>query len=100
VFIFGNNQDFFHIHSRAVARLIKVIQAPHPLIEVCRKAALTLESLASELQNKAILAAYEHTFVELAFSDPKLSDTFARILWELSSRSSSKIATARGVWGS
>ena len=77
-----------------------MIQAPHPLTEVCRKAALTLESLASELQNKAILLAYEHTFAELAFSDPKLSDTFARILWELSSRSNSKVATARGVWGS
>ncbi|KAI5058480.1 hypothetical protein GOP47_0026650 [Adiantum capillus-veneris] len=84
----------------AIGRLVKIIQAPHPLSEVCRKAALTLESLASEPQNKSLLLAYEHTFAELAFSDAKLSDTFARILWELSSRSSSKVAAARGVWGS
>ncbi|MCO5572866.1 hypothetical protein L7F22_026625 [Adiantum nelumboides] len=84
----------------AIGRLVKIIQAPHPLSEVCRKAALTLESLASEPQNKSLLLAYEHTFAELAFSDAKLSDTFARILWELSSRSSLKVAAARGVWGS
>lgn len=84
----------------AIGRLIKIIQVPHPLSEVCRKAALTLESLASEPQNRSLLLAYEHTFAELAFSDAKLSDTFARILWELSSRSGSKVAVARGVWGS
>lgn len=84
----------------AIGRLVKIIQAPHPLSEVCRKAALTLESLASEPQNRSLLLAYESTFAELAFFDAKLSDTFARILWELSSRSDSKVATARGVWGS
>eukprot|EP00249_Psilotum_nudum_P006935 c20169_g1_i1 orf=230-1501(+) len=84
----------------AIGRLVKIIQAPHPLSEVCRKAALTLESLASEPQNKTLLLAYEHTFAELAFFDARLSDIFARILWELSSGSNSKVATARGVWGS
>lgn len=84
----------------AIGRLVRIIQAPHPLSEVCRKAALTLESLASEQQNRSLLLAYEHAFAELSFLDPRLSDTFARILWELSSRSDSKIAMARGVWGS
>ncbi|KAH7277649.1 hypothetical protein KP509_39G060900 [Ceratopteris richardii] len=84
----------------AIGRLVKIIQAPHALSEVCRKAALTLESLSSEPQNKSLLLAYEHTFAELAFSDGKFSDTFARILWELSSRSGSKVSAARGVWGS
>ncbi|KAJ7528070.1 hypothetical protein O6H91_16G082300 [Diphasiastrum complanatum] len=83
----------------AVGRLLRVIQAPHPVAEVCRKAALTLESLASEPENRTLLLAYEHSFAELALLDTRMSDTFARILWELSSKSNAK-NTARGIWGS
>lgn len=80
-------------------RLLKVIKTPHPVPEVCRKAATILESLASEPQNRAMLLAYENTFAEILFSDGKYSDTFARILYELTSRPSNKVATARGIWG-
>eukprot|EP01018_Ginkgo_biloba_P001227 Gb_12706 [translate_table: standard] len=83
----------------AIGRLLKIIQSPHPLSEVCRKAALTLESLACEPQNRVQLMAYENTFAEIAFSDARLSDTFARILYELTSRANSKLGTVRGVWG-
>ncbi|KAM7466913.1 hypothetical protein LguiB_014475 [Lonicera macranthoides] len=83
----------------AVDRLLKVIKMPHPVPEVCRKAATILESLASEPQNRAMLLAYENTFAEILFSDGKYSDTFARILYELTSRPSNKVATARGIWG-
>ncbi|KAG9451895.1 hypothetical protein H6P81_004799 [Aristolochia fimbriata] len=83
----------------ALDRLLKVIRTPHPVPEVCRKAALILESLSTEPQNKALLLAYEHTFAEIAFSDARHSDTFARILYELSARPGSKVATARGIWG-
>ncbi|XP_024517351.1 armadillo repeat-containing protein LFR isoform X1 [Selaginella moellendorffii] len=83
----------------AVGRLLRIVQTPHPLQEVVRKAALTLESLASEPENRSILLAYEHTFAELALTDARTSDMFARILWELSSRTGSK-SSARGVWGS
>jgi hypothetical protein len=83
----------------AVDRLLKVIRAPHPVPEVCRKAATILESLASEPQNRAMLLAYENTFAEILFSDGKYSDMFARILYELTSRPSHKIASARGIWG-
>ncbi|BBN68161.1 ARM repeat superfamily protein, partial [Prunus dulcis] len=58
----------------AIDRLLKVIKAPHPVPEVCRKAAMILESLV-------------------------YSDTFARILYELTSRPNNKVAAARGVWG-
>ncbi|KAH9300091.1 hypothetical protein KI387_011674, partial [Taxus chinensis] len=83
----------------AIGRLLKIIQSPHPLLEVCRKAALTLENLACEPQNRTQLMAYESTFAEIAFSDARLSDTFARILYELTSKANSKLGTARGVWG-
>ncbi|KAI5580291.1 hypothetical protein BDE02_08G145400 [Populus trichocarpa] len=83
----------------AVDRLLRVIRAPHPVPEVCRKAAMILESLVSEPQNKALLLAYENTFAEILFSDTRYSDTFARILYELTSRPSNKFTAARGVWG-
>ncbi|XP_047334328.1 armadillo repeat-containing protein LFR [Impatiens glandulifera] len=83
----------------AVDRLLKVIKAPHPVPEVCRKAALILESLVSEPQNRGMLLVYENAFVEILMSDGRYSDTFARILNELTARPSSKVATARGIWG-
>ncbi|KVH91278.1 armadillo repeat-containing protein LFR [Cynara cardunculus var. scolymus] len=83
----------------AVDRLLKVIKAPHPVPEVCRKAAMILESLVSEPQNRPLLLAYENAFAEILFSDGKYSDTFARILFELTSKPNSKVATARGIWG-
>ncbi|KAK9068203.1 hypothetical protein SSX86_012314 [Deinandra increscens subsp. villosa] len=83
----------------AVDRLLKVIKAPHPVPEVCRKAAMILESLVSEPQNRPVLLAYENAFAEILFSDGKYSDTFARILFELTSKPNSKVATARGIWG-
>ncbi|XP_059632434.1 armadillo repeat-containing protein LFR [Cornus florida] len=83
----------------AVDRLLKVIKAPHPVPEVCRKAAMILESLVSEPQNKALLLSYENAFAEILLSDGKYSDMFARILYELTSRPSNKVATARGFWG-
>ncbi|OVA09872.1 hypothetical protein BVC80_1751g22 [Macleaya cordata] len=83
----------------AVDRLLKVIRMPHPVPEVCRKAALILESLVGEPQNKALLLAYENAFAEILFSDSRHSDTFARILFELTSKPNNKVATAHGVWG-
>ncbi|RAL54584.1 unnamed protein product [Cuscuta campestris] len=83
----------------AIDRLLKVIKAPHPVPEICRKAALVLESLVSEPQNKTLLLGYEHAFTEMLFGEPKYSDIFARILYELTSRPSNKITTARGIWG-
>ncbi|KAJ4722566.1 Armadillo repeat-containing protein LFR [Melia azedarach] len=83
----------------AIDRLLKVIKSPHPVPEVCRKAAMILESLVSEPQNRALLLAYENAFAEIVFSDGRYSDTFARILYELTSRPNNKIAAARGIWG-
>ncbi|XP_076936015.1 armadillo repeat-containing protein LFR-like [Bidens hawaiensis] len=83
----------------AVDRLLKVIKAPHPVPEVCRKAAMILESLVSEPQNRPLLLAYENAFAEILFTDGKYSDTFARILFELTSKPNNKVATARGIWG-
>ncbi|GMY27288.1 armadillo repeat-containing protein LFR [Fagus crenata] len=83
----------------AIDRLLKVIKTPHPVPEICRKAAMILESLVSEPQNRALLLAYENAFAEILFTDGRYSDTFARILYELTSRPSNKVAAARGVWG-
>ncbi|KAL9671736.1 hypothetical protein QQ045_009307 [Rhodiola kirilowii] len=83
----------------AIDRLLKVIKAPHPVPEVCRKAGLILETLVSEPQNRVLLLAYENAFAEILFSDGRYSDTFARILYELTSRPNNKVATARGIWG-
>ena len=60
---------------------------------------MILENLVSEPQNKPLLLVYENAFAEMLFSDGRYSDTFARILFELTSRPSNKVATARGIWG-
>ncbi|KAF5186219.1 Armadillo repeat-containing protein lfr [Thalictrum thalictroides] len=83
----------------AVDRLLKVIKTPHPIPEVCRKAAMILESLVSEPQNKALLLVYENTFAEMLFLEGRHADTFARILYELTSKTNNKVATTRAVWG-
>ncbi|KAJ9182197.1 hypothetical protein P3X46_006220 [Hevea brasiliensis] len=83
----------------AVDRLLKVIKTPHPVPEVCRKAAMILESLVSEPQNRALLLACENAFADILFSDSRYSDTFGRILYELTSRPNNKFTAARGVWG-
>ena len=46
---------------------------------------MILESLVSEPQNRVLLLAYENAFAEILFSDGRYSDTFARILYELTS---------------
>ncbi|KAK9137534.1 hypothetical protein Sjap_008128 [Stephania japonica] len=84
----------------AIDRLLKVVKAPHPVPEVCRKAAMILESLVAEPQNKAVLLSYENMFAEILFSDCRHSDTFARILYELTSRPGNKVTTTHGIWGS
>lgn len=78
---------------------MKVIKTPHPVPEVCRKAALIIENLVLEPQNKPQLLVYENAFAEMVFSETRYADTFARILYELNSRPSNKIASARGIWG-
>ncbi|CAN0857270.1 Armadillo repeat-containing protein LFR [Linum grandiflorum] len=83
----------------AVDRLLKVIKMPHPVPEICRKAAMILESLVSEPQNRPLLLIYENSFAEILFSESKYSDTFARILYELTARPNSKFTAARGIWG-
>ncbi|KAL6503479.1 hypothetical protein OROGR_025402 [Orobanche gracilis] len=83
----------------AVDRLLKVIRTPHPVAEVCRKAALILENLVMEPQNKPLMVAYENVFADMLFSESRYADTFARILHELTYRPSNKIASARGIWG-
>ncbi|KNA06613.1 hypothetical protein SOVF_179340 isoform A [Spinacia oleracea] len=83
----------------AIDRLLKVVKAPHPVPEICRKAATILESLVSEPQNRVPLLAYENAFAEILFSESKHADTFARILYELTSRPNNKQGSARGVWG-
>ncbi|KAL1367409.1 hypothetical protein HN51_021474 [Arachis hypogaea] len=83
----------------AIDRLLKVIKTPHPVPEVCRKAAMILESLVSEPQNRTLLLAYENAFAEILFMESKYSDTFARILYELTSRPNNRVAMARGIWG-
>nr|GMD70009.1 armadillo repeat-containing protein LFR-like [Ipomoea batatas] len=83
----------------AIDRLLKVIKSPHPVPEICRKAALVLESLVSEPQNKTLLLVYENAFAEMLFGESKYSDIFARILYELTSRPSNKMAPPRGIWG-
>lgn len=60
---------------------------------------MILESLASEPQNRAPLLAYENVFAEILFSDVRYSDSFARILYELTSRPNNKVTAARGIWG-
>ncbi|PIN16607.1 hypothetical protein CDL12_10739 [Handroanthus impetiginosus] len=83
----------------AVDRLLKVIKTPHAVPEICRKAALILENLVLEPQNKPMLLAYENAFADMLFSETRYTDTFARILYELTSRPNNKVASARGIWG-
>ncbi|KAJ3696996.1 hypothetical protein LUZ61_000701 [Rhynchospora tenuis] len=82
----------------AVDRLIKIVRV-HTVPEVCRKAAMILESLVSESQNRQMLMAHETTFVEILMADGKYSETFARILYELTAKPNSKMSSARAVWG-
>ncbi|KAL6523575.1 hypothetical protein OROGR_017178 [Orobanche gracilis] len=88
-----------HMTRGAVDRLLKVIRTPHPVAEVCRKAALILENLVMEPQNKPLMVAYENVFADMLFSESRYADTFARIFHELTYRPSNKIASARGIWG-
>ncbi|KAF3338016.1 Armadillo repeat-containing protein LFR [Carex littledalei] len=82
----------------AVDRLIKIVRV-HTVPEVCRKAAMILESLVSESQNRLMLMAHETTFSEILMSEGKYSETFARILYELTAKPNSKMSSARAVWG-
>ncbi|GFP86061.1 armadillo repeat-containing protein lfr [Phtheirospermum japonicum] len=92
-------QIYKRLVEMAVDRLLKVIKTPHPMPEICRKATLILENLVSEPQNKPVLIAYENVFADMLFSETRYTDAFARILYELTSRPSNKIAPARGIWG-
>lgn len=100
-FFFGKvwTKHMLAMYSRAVDRLLKVIKTPHPVPEICRKATLILENLVLEPQNKPLLLAYENAFVEMVFSENRYTDAFARILFELTSRPSNRVAPARGIWG-
>ncbi|XP_073526584.1 uncharacterized protein [Phyllobates terribilis] len=82
-----------------IERLLKIIKGPHPVPEICRKAAMILESLVLEPQNRALMVAFENVFAEILFSDNKQSDSFARILFELTSRPNNRMGAARGIWG-
>ncbi|KAE8668068.1 Armadillo repeat-containing protein LFR [Hibiscus syriacus] len=83
----------------AVDRILKVIKTPHPVPEVCRKAAMIIEHLASDPQNRTSLLGYENSCAEILFSDGRHSDTFARILFELTSKPNNKIAALCRIWG-
>ncbi|XP_074269673.1 armadillo repeat-containing protein LFR [Silene latifolia] len=83
----------------AIDRLLKVIKAPHPVPEICRKASTIIENLVSEPQNRQYLLAFENAFAEILFSESKHADAFARILHELTSRPSNKQGITRGIWG-
>ncbi|KAJ0975608.1 hypothetical protein J5N97_017573 [Dioscorea zingiberensis] len=54
--IFSSSKPSF-IRMTAVDRLLKIVRTPHPVPEVCRKAAMILESLVSEPQNRVALLA-------------------------------------------
>uniref|UniRef100_A0A0E0LN65 SWI/SNF-like complex subunit BAF250 C-terminal domain-containing protein n=1 Tax=Oryza punctata TaxID=4537 RepID=A0A0E0LN65_ORYPU len=83
----------------AVDRLLKVVKTPHPVPEVCRKASMIVESLVSEPQNRMHLLVHENTFAEILTSEGKYSDTFARILYELTARPSNKVTAGQAIWG-
>ncbi|PNT68958.1 armadillo repeat-containing protein LFR isoform X2 [Brachypodium distachyon] len=83
----------------AIDRLLKIVKAPHPVPEVCRKATVILESLVSEPQNKMHLLVHENTFAEILTTEGKYSDTFARILYELTARPSNKVTSGQAIWG-
>ncbi|KAI4984297.1 hypothetical protein ZWY2020_055257 [Hordeum vulgare] len=82
----------------AVDRLLKIIKAPHPVSEVCRKAAVILESLVSEPQNRMHLMVHDNNFAEILTSEGN-ADTFARILYELTARPSNKVTSGQAIWG-
>ncbi|KAL6634681.1 hypothetical protein ACP70R_027352 [Stipagrostis hirtigluma subsp. patula] len=83
----------------AVDRLLKIVKMPHPVPEVCRKTSMILESLVSEPQNRMHLLVHENTFAEILTTDGKYSDTFARILYELTARPSNKVTSGQAIWG-
>ncbi|OEL37102.1 Armadillo repeat-containing protein LFR [Dichanthelium oligosanthes] len=83
----------------AVDRLLKIVKTPHPVPEVCRKTSMILESLVSEPQNRMHLLVHENTFAEILTTDGKYSDTFARILYELTARPSNKGTSGQAIWG-
>ncbi|TVU29462.1 hypothetical protein EJB05_21028, partial [Eragrostis curvula] len=83
----------------AVDRLLKIVKAPHPVPEICRKTSMILESLVSEPQNRMHLLVHENTFAEILTTESKYSDTFARILYELTARPSNKVTSGHAIWG-
>ncbi|KAJ1279756.1 hypothetical protein BS78_04G179700 [Paspalum vaginatum] len=83
----------------AVDRLLKIVKTPHPVPEVCRKTSMILESLVSEPQNRMHLLVHENTFAEILTTEGKYSDTFARILYELTARPSNKVTSGQAIWG-
>ncbi|KAG2659460.1 armadillo repeat-containing protein LFR-like isoform X2 [Panicum virgatum] len=83
----------------AVDRLLKTVKMPHPVPEVCRKTSMILESLVSEPQNRMHLLVHENTFAEILMTEGKYSDTFARILYELTARPSNKVTSGHAIWG-
>ncbi|TVU29476.1 hypothetical protein EJB05_21042, partial [Eragrostis curvula] len=84
----------------AIDRLLKIVKAPpHPVPEICRKTSMILESLVSEPQNRMHLLVHENTFAEILTTESKYSDTFARILYELTARPSNKVTSGHAIWG-
>ncbi|CAN6969509.1 unnamed protein product [Brassica oleracea var. botrytis] len=51
----------------AIDRLLKVIKTPHPVPEVCRKAAMILENLVSEPQNRGLLLRMRMLLLSFSF---------------------------------
>eukprot|EP00850_Spirogloea_muscicola_P020214 SM000209S06393 [mRNA] locus=s209:169036:171609:- [translate_table: standard] len=79
-------------------RLLGIIRAPHPFIDVCRKAALTLENIASEPRNRDIMLMHEQTLLDLALSNARVAESAARTLWKLSSDANARGGLVRNLW--
>eukprot|EP00897_Mesotaenium_endlicherianum_P010137 jgi/Mesen1/9151/ME000587S08647 len=86
-------------HRWAVSRLLAIVRRPHPLLEVCRRAITALESIAQEQRTQPLLQASEGILAELAFSENKVSDGAARVLFELSADMTSRNYATKSIWG-
>ncbi|KAF3572649.1 hypothetical protein F2Q69_00061478 [Brassica cretica] len=64
--IFSSPKQSF-IKIKAIDRLLKVIKTPHPVPEVCRKAAMILENLVSEPQNRGLLLRMRMLLLSFSF---------------------------------
>ncbi|KAF2590578.1 hypothetical protein F2Q70_00040624 [Brassica cretica] len=63
----GDSPKQSFIKIKAIDRLLKVIKTPHPVPEVCRKAAMILENLVSEPQNRGLLLRMRMLLLSFSF---------------------------------